>query len=187
MLTKCENHLKLLSEYVDGTLPADKAWHVQMHLAVCGDCSTTALELQKTVGLLRSVSPRVLSDSFDAKLAAKVASIPTEDIIPARPEQRWLATLGLHGGRPRLRRRWAFAIAGATAATMVVAELSLQPEHPVATYTAAHSVPARSATVKSSDTAFMAACSSENARYQSNQPLADPLAQTLASTDTGSE
>src|SRR3712207_8600803 len=62
-----------LSEYVDGALPADRAWAVRMHLASCAVCARVAEELGTTARLLREL-PRQETRSEERRVGKECRS-----------------------------------------------------------------------------------------------------------------
>jgi anti-sigma factor RsiW len=67
----CRELVELLTEYLEGTLPAGEAAAIEEHLRGCEACLTYLNQLRTTVEMLGSVSVATLSDeSVDALLAA---------------------------------------------------------------------------------------------------------------------
>ena len=71
----CKTAQPLISEMVNGTLPAQTLWEMQAHVSVCDDCRGIARDFDSLSSLLRTVPTPRLSESFDASLWAKVAEI----------------------------------------------------------------------------------------------------------------
>ncbi|MGC4045967.1 MAG: zf-HC2 domain-containing protein [Armatimonas sp.] len=71
----CKKIQPKLSEYLDGTLPENESWDVQMHLSSCAVCTRASAELAATVRLVSSLPERGPSENFDDKLAARLANI----------------------------------------------------------------------------------------------------------------
>lgn len=168
----CRTIKPMLSAYVDGSLPSDRAWTVKMHLSACADCAAEASALDRAVSLLRSARAPRLSAGFDAALKERIAGIEPAKTraLSGSPLSRsayslrnWLSNM------TRLQRlRLAVStplLAAAIAATLFFA------------------MP-RTATINSGagaamDPSFAAACVSDHGSFVAGQPLADPSAQAL--------
>ena len=180
----CAKIQNLLSEYVDGALTPERAWAAQMHLSVCKPCAQLASELRQTVALLQGAAPATVSPGFDERLAAKLSAAAPE-IERARRSRLHavLAAVSALSDGWYIQRRWAAAIAGAGMAALVVGigYVSTTPvTRAIAPGAAMHPLFPTRPTALSRDSAFVAACSSEHARYVSGEAIADPAAQTLA-------
>ena len=74
---KCEDIKELLTEYLDGELPADDAAAVEEHTAGCGACRAELDALRQTAALLKSLpkadAPSGLAQNVTASLDREVA------------------------------------------------------------------------------------------------------------------
>jgi anti-sigma factor RsiW len=65
---KCEELLKLLSEYVDGTVPAGVCEEFEKHMAGCNPCQVVVDNIRKTITLYKKGEPYSLPIDFRDKL-----------------------------------------------------------------------------------------------------------------------
>jgi len=92
--SRCGEFRRMLSEYIDNTLPANRAWAVEKHLTSCGACAAAVRELRATVDLLHAAPRYDTSDQFMATLHARLDTV--ERGAAARPPfwlavRRWFA------------------------------------------------------------------------------------------------
>ncbi|HZC69317.1 MAG TPA: zf-HC2 domain-containing protein [Jatrophihabitans sp.] len=66
----CSDVVELVTDYVEGTLPADVAGRVAAHLAECDGCATYLEQMMQTAAALRRVELAGLSDAACAELRA---------------------------------------------------------------------------------------------------------------------
>lgn len=65
---KCEELLKMLSEYVDGTVDPAICAEFEQHMAGCNPCQVVVDNIRKTVTLYQNGRPYELPLEFRAKL-----------------------------------------------------------------------------------------------------------------------
>src|SRR5437660_11127533 len=91
-LHQCSDCVELLGEYVDGSLPAEKAQALEAHLSICPPCITFVRTYKATRVLCRhklaAEMPSELCDSLNAFLAKNVPGyVPpqgaAEEPVPA--------------------------------------------------------------------------------------------------------
>jgi anti-sigma factor RsiW len=174
----CRKVQPLLSEYVDGTLQADTAWDVKLHVASCAVCARVADELAATATLLQSLPALEPSKDFETALARRLAD---QVLMPRRPSllQRLTETLVGWWSRPVLRPALA---SGAALAALVPAAIFL-------TYRTAGTIqPAATppATPAASEAGVVEQLWKEHAAYASAEPLGDPagLLSTASSVES---
>ena len=61
---KCEELLKLLSEYVDGTVPPGICEEFEKHMAGCNPCQVVVDNIRKTITLYKKGEPYCLPAEF---------------------------------------------------------------------------------------------------------------------------
>lgn len=61
---KCEELLKLLSEYVDGTVPPGICEEFEKHMAGCNPCQVVVDNIRKTITLYKQGEPYCLPAEF---------------------------------------------------------------------------------------------------------------------------
>ena len=67
----CNELVELLTEYLEGTLPADEAAAIEEHLRGCDGCRTYLDQLRTTIELLGSATVDTLSEqAYEDLLAA---------------------------------------------------------------------------------------------------------------------
>jgi anti-sigma factor RsiW len=66
----CSRIVSLLSDYIDGRLPADERGELDEHLAGCPDCTTFVSTYRSTVSLLHSLSEDDLPEELRVRLRA---------------------------------------------------------------------------------------------------------------------
>ena len=54
----CQEIVELVTDYLEGALPADRADDVEAHLRECADCLRYLGQIQLTTRLLRRLTPR---------------------------------------------------------------------------------------------------------------------------------
>ena len=160
---RCDDVRKLLSEYVDSTLSARRAWEVEKHLTGCGACSEEVRQLQATIQILRSVPRLDTSDTFMAALHARLDTVDPAiqaDRSPWRRLQGWFLGTGHALARNRVP-ALSLGLAAAAVALMVSVR---RPVEPVA------AVPPPAATADSVHVSIASSASS---------PFSDPAADNL--------
>ena len=70
MSTDCPRLVSLLSDYIDGRLPADIHADLEQHLSGCAECTTFASSFRSTVSLLQSLSEEDLPEELRVRLKA---------------------------------------------------------------------------------------------------------------------
>lgn len=65
---KCEELLKMLNEYVDGTVDPAVCEEFEKHMAGCNPCQVVVDNIRKTITLYRNGEPYELPTSFRTKL-----------------------------------------------------------------------------------------------------------------------
>jgi anti-sigma factor RsiW len=65
---KCEELLKLLNEYVDGTVDPAICAEFDQHMAGCNPCQMVVDNIRKTITLYQNGQPYVMPISFREKL-----------------------------------------------------------------------------------------------------------------------
>lgn len=175
----CRRAQARLSQFVAGDLTSTQSWRIERHIAVCPSCAREASRYSATIELLQGLAPPVLPETFDAGLARKL--VPTAAVSPADRTQNRLATplRGAAACRATFGRRPAALAAAVAAGLLVLAMLSWTKSSTVPdirSLGATHAVRAPA----SDESAFMAACATQQAEYQSQQAIADPTAQIVA-------
>jgi anti-sigma factor RsiW len=175
----CRKVQPLLSEYVDGTLQADTAWEVKLHVASCAVCARVADELAATATLLQSLPALEPSKDFAAALARRLAD---QVLTPKRPSslRRLTETLVGWWSRPVLRPALA---SGAALAALVPAALFLTYRAAGGIQPAARPSPAAPT---ASEGGVVEQLWKEHAAYASAEPLGDPagLLSTASSVES---
>jgi hypothetical protein len=67
---KCEEMLKLLNDYVDGTVDPALCEEFQHHMAGCNPCQVVVDNVRKTITLYKSGQPYELPQGFRSRLHA---------------------------------------------------------------------------------------------------------------------
>lgn len=70
MSTTCPRIVSLLSDYLDGRLPADVRTDLEQHLGGCAECATFVASFKSTVNLLQSLTEDDLPDELRLRLKA---------------------------------------------------------------------------------------------------------------------
>lgn len=65
---KCEELLKLLNEYVDGTVDPAICTEFEQHMAGCNPCQVVVDSIRKTITLYKNGAPYELPITFRTKL-----------------------------------------------------------------------------------------------------------------------
>lgn len=65
---KCEELLKLLNEYVDGTVDPGICEEFEKHMAGCNPCQVVVDNIRKTITLYRDGKPYALPMEFRSRL-----------------------------------------------------------------------------------------------------------------------
>jgi anti-sigma factor RsiW len=66
----CPRIVSLLSDYIDGRLPADVRSDLEQHLSGCPDCTTFVGTFRSTVTLLQSLNEDDLPEELRLRLKA---------------------------------------------------------------------------------------------------------------------
>jgi anti-sigma factor RsiW len=66
----CPRIVALLSDYIDGRLPADVRQDLETHLGGCGECARFVESFRSTVSLLHSLSDADLPEELRTRLKA---------------------------------------------------------------------------------------------------------------------
>lgn len=69
---KCEELLKMLNEYVDGTVDPAVCVEFEKHMAGCNPCQVVVDNIRQTITLYKNGQPHALPISFRVKLHASV-------------------------------------------------------------------------------------------------------------------
>jgi anti-sigma factor RsiW len=69
---KCEELLKMLNEYVDGTVDPAVCEEFEKHMAGCNPCQVVVDNIRQTITLYKDGQPHALPISFRQKLHAAV-------------------------------------------------------------------------------------------------------------------
>ena len=70
MSTTCPHIVSLLSDYIDGRLPADVRRDLEQHLSGCSECTTFVGTFRSTVSLLQSLNEQDLPEELRLRLKA---------------------------------------------------------------------------------------------------------------------
>ena len=70
MSTNCSRLVSLLSDYIDGRLPADVKRDLEQHLGGCGECTTFVGTFRSTVAMLKSLKEEDLPEELRLRLKA---------------------------------------------------------------------------------------------------------------------
>ena len=70
MSTDCPHLVSLLSDYIDGRLPADVRRDLEQHLGGCPECTTFVDTFRTTVALLQSLNEDDLPEELRLRLKA---------------------------------------------------------------------------------------------------------------------
>ncbi len=171
MVRNCKAFAPLISEFVDGALPAGRAWEVQMHLSVCSECAQLAAEMSKTVSMLGRAETLGVSNDFDSRLHTRIAHVGFKRqsaII------RWIKRSVFWPSTRLPRGTWAVVSAPIlVGCTLLLATIFSHPN-----------IGPRPTAVESGLSApegvFVEACVQNHKSFLSTEPLADPAAQVLA-------
>ncbi len=181
MKSTCSTVEKNIAGYVDGMIAQDLSWQIEMHIASCSKCAKLVRTMQQTVSLLGQVQPRTLSDSFDSKLAAKIAAVSQHSPQQIHSQSySWLDKISEVFGTSR---RPAVMRLGFAAAALTLFVSFFVTPHGNDSITKPSLSPAgitSAATAAKEDSLFVAACSNEQNQSSDSQTLSDPAAQTLA-------
>ncbi len=69
-MSDCPRLVSLLSDYIDGRLPADVRQELEQHLSGCSDCTAFVGTFRSTVALLHSLSEDDLPEELRVRLKA---------------------------------------------------------------------------------------------------------------------
>ena len=70
MPTDCPRLVSLLSDYIDGRLPADVRSDLEQHLSGCSECTSFVGTFRSTVALLQSLREEDLPEELRLRLKA---------------------------------------------------------------------------------------------------------------------
>ena len=70
MSNDCPHIVSLLSDYLDGRLPADVRLDLEQHLNGCSECTTFVGSFRSTVALLQSLKDEDLPEELRLRLKA---------------------------------------------------------------------------------------------------------------------
>lgn len=70
MPSDCPRLVSLLSDYIDGRLPADVRRDLEEHLTGCSECTTFVGSFRSTVALLQSLTDADLPEELRLRLKA---------------------------------------------------------------------------------------------------------------------
>ena len=69
-MSDCPRVVALLSDYIDGRLPADVHQELEQHLGGCSECTAFVGTFRSTVALLQSLSEDELPEELRVRLKA---------------------------------------------------------------------------------------------------------------------
>jgi anti-sigma factor RsiW len=69
-MPECSRIVSLLSDYIDGRLPADVRSDLEQHLGGCSECSAFVGSFRSTVALLQSLNEEDLPEELRVRLKA---------------------------------------------------------------------------------------------------------------------
>jgi anti-sigma factor RsiW len=69
-MSDCPRIVALLSDYIDGRLPADVRQDLEQHLNGCSECTTFVGTFRSTVALLHSLKEEDLPEELRVRLKA---------------------------------------------------------------------------------------------------------------------
>ena len=69
-MSDCPRVVALLSDYIDGRLPADVHQELEQHLVGCSECTAFVGTFRSTVALLQSLSEDELPEELRVRLKA---------------------------------------------------------------------------------------------------------------------
>ncbi len=69
-MSDCSRLISLLSDYLDGRLPADVRRDLEQHLTGCSECTTFVGTFRSTITLLQSLNDDDLPEELRLKLKA---------------------------------------------------------------------------------------------------------------------
>ena len=70
MPPSCPRIIALLSDYLDGRLPADVRHDLEAHLGGCGECAKYVESFRSTISLLHSLTDEDLPEELRVRLKA---------------------------------------------------------------------------------------------------------------------
>jgi anti-sigma factor RsiW len=70
---ECRQIFEMLSEYIDGDLPADTCEHIERHIADCAPCVQFIDSLRKSVSVFRDYRPSENPPPLDARARERLA------------------------------------------------------------------------------------------------------------------
>jgi anti-sigma factor RsiW len=71
----CRTLVELVTEYLEGTLPAHERARVESHLAECEGCEAHLAQMRTTISLLGHIPAAAVSKETEAALAAAFADL----------------------------------------------------------------------------------------------------------------
>lgn len=176
-----------LSEYVDGTLPGDRAWTIKMHVSSCAVCDQIARDFSGTARLLQGLPQAEPSQGFEAALARRLADYAlTPQQNSAGLWNRFSSLVASWNTAPRLLRPVGFAPGLAIAALVpavffVVAHQQKTQEFPAAAQKSAVT------TAKEARDTTLDDLLNDHVAYASSEPLGDPAGMLSAQNTSGSD
>jgi anti-sigma factor RsiW len=66
----CQELVELVTDYLEGALPAGERARFEMHLDDCDDCTTYLAQMRRTIDTLGKLEPADLSPEAEAELLA---------------------------------------------------------------------------------------------------------------------
>jgi anti-sigma factor RsiW len=66
----CSHIVSLLSDYLDGRLPADVRFDLEQHLGGCSECATFVESFRSTVSMLQTLTDADLPEELRLRLKA---------------------------------------------------------------------------------------------------------------------
>ena len=69
-MSDCSHIVSLLSDYLDGRLPADVRLDLEQHLGGCSECATFVESFRSTVTLLQTLTDADLPEELRLRLKA---------------------------------------------------------------------------------------------------------------------
>ncbi|MEN3283762.1 MAG: hypothetical protein V7607_4902 [Solirubrobacteraceae bacterium] len=74
----CRELVELVSDYLEGTLPADQHSHFEAHVAGCANCAAYLRQMRETLALLGTLPADALSREAEDELRAAFRDWKTE-------------------------------------------------------------------------------------------------------------
>jgi anti-sigma factor RsiW len=87
----CEAFEDRILDYLENQLPAAERARVETHLGGCGECRAFARQLERLdAQLSRTLKPRALSPSFNARLRQRIQTMPLMTAVEIAERKRQL-------------------------------------------------------------------------------------------------